>query len=138
MGPASDVFSVGALLVYTSTGRGPFDADSPYLTAYRVVHDAPVLDGVPEPLHALLERCLAKDPADRPGLDELAREFVAALPEKGADDQATVPLRVDEAALVSTRPAAVAAPGPPAPADAGAAPVRCGPRPARSAPSRSA
>ena len=114
VGPASDVFSVGALLVYTSTGRGPFDADSPYLTAYRVVHDAPVLDGVPEPLHALLERCLAKDPADRPGLDELAREFVAALPEKGADDQATVPLRVDEAALVSTRPAAVAAPGPPA------------------------
>ena len=92
VGPASDVFSVGALLVYTSTGRGPFDADSPYLTAYRVVHDAPVLDGVPEPLHALLERCLAKDPADRPGLDELAREFVAALPEKGADDQATVPL----------------------------------------------
>ncbi|MFG3722389.1 PQQ-binding-like beta-propeller repeat protein [Streptomyces massasporeus] len=114
VGPASDVFSVGALLVYTSTGRGPFDADSPYLTAYRVVHDAPVLDGVPEPLHPLLERCLAKDPADRPGLDELAREFVAALPETGAEDQNTVPLRTDEVALVSTRPAAVADPGPPA------------------------
>ncbi|GAA2559221.1 serine/threonine-protein kinase [Streptomyces levis] len=115
VGPASDVFSVGALLVYASTGRGPFDADSPYLTAYRVVHDAPVLDGVPESLHPLLERCLAKDPADRPGLDDLAREFVAALPETGTDDQATVTLRRDEAALVSTRPAAAADPGPPAP-----------------------
>ncbi|MFJ4279677.1 protein kinase [Streptomyces massasporeus] len=114
VGPASDVFSVGALLVFTSTGRGPFDADSPYLTAYRVVHDAPVLDGVPEPLRPLLERCLAKNPADRPGLDELAREFVAALPETGAEDQNTVPLRTDEVALVSTRPAAVADPGPPA------------------------
>ncbi|MGW4759462.1 protein kinase domain-containing protein [Streptomyces chartreusis] len=109
VGPASDVFSVGALLVFTMTGRGPFDADSPYLTAYRVVHDAPVLDGVPQPLHAVLERCLAKDPADRPELDEVAREFVAALPEPGEDDQATVTLRTDEVAMVRTRPAAAAA-----------------------------
>lgn len=114
VGPASDVFSVGALLVYTSTGRGPFDADSPYLTAYRVVHNAPVLDGVPELLCPLLERCLAKDPADRPGLDELARELVTALPETDTDDEATVASRGDERARVSTRPAAAAAPGPPA------------------------
>ncbi|MFE7446855.1 protein kinase [Streptomyces chartreusis] len=109
VGPASDVFSVGALLVFTMTGRGPFDADSPYLTAYRVVHDAPVLDGVPRPLHAVLERCLAKDPADRPELDEVAREFVAALPEPGEDDRPTVTLRTDEVAMVRTRPAAAAA-----------------------------
>ncbi|MGW6793834.1 protein kinase domain-containing protein [Streptomyces chartreusis] len=108
VGPASDVFSVGALLVFTMTGRGPFDADSPYLTAYRVVHDAPVLDGVPQPLHAVLERCLAKDPADRPELDEVAREFVAALPDSGEDDQATVTLRTDEVALVRTRLASAA------------------------------
>ncbi|MFD5847637.1 protein kinase domain-containing protein [Streptomyces chartreusis] len=108
VGPASDVFSVGALLVFTMTGRGPFDADSPYLTAYRVVHDAPVLDGVPQPLHAVLERCLAKDPADRPELDEVAREFVAVLPETGEEDQATVTLRTDEVAMVRTRPASAA------------------------------
>lgn len=113
VGPASDVFSVGALLVFTMTGRGPFDADSPYLTAYRVVHDAPVLDGVPQPLHAVLERCLAKDPADRPELDEVAREFVAALPEPGEDDRPTVTLRTDEVAMVRTRPAAAAGPAAP-------------------------
>ncbi|MEV0169610.1 serine/threonine-protein kinase [Streptomyces sp. NPDC050803] len=93
VGPASDVFSLGALLVYTLTGRGPFDADSPYLTAYRVVHDEPVLDGVRQPLRAILERCLAKDAKDRPGLDELAREFATVLPEGAADDPATVTLR---------------------------------------------
>ncbi|TXS45209.1 serine/threonine protein kinase [Streptomyces sp. uw30] len=108
VGRASDVFSVGALLVYSITGRGPFDADSPYLTAYQVVHDAPVLDGVAQPLRAVLERCLAKEPADRPELDELAGEFVAALPESGADDLPTVTLRTEEMALVSTRPAAPA------------------------------
>ncbi|GHH01768.1 protein kinase domain-containing protein [Streptomyces lanatus] len=105
VGPASDVFSLGALLVFTITGKGPFDADSPYLTAYRVVHDAPVLDGVPGPFQAILERCLAKEPADRPELDALEGEFVATLPETGEDDQATVTLRSDEVAMVRTRPA---------------------------------
>ncbi|MFI6032722.1 serine/threonine-protein kinase [Streptomyces sp. NPDC051315] len=93
VGPASDVFSLGALLVYATTGRGPFDADSPYLTAYRVVHDEPVLDGVGEPLRAVLARCLAKSAADRPGLDDLAREFGRVLPEPEAGDPPTVTLR---------------------------------------------
>ncbi|MDO0932525.1 serine/threonine-protein kinase [Streptomyces sp. DG2A-72] len=95
VGPASDVFSLGALLVFSVTGRGPFDADSPYLTAFRVVHEAPVLDGVAQPLRAVLERCLAKEAADRPELDELAQEFADALPEANPADPATVTLRRD-------------------------------------------
>ncbi|MER6224794.1 PQQ-binding-like beta-propeller repeat protein [Streptomyces sp900105755] len=94
VGPASDVFSLGALLVYCVTGRGPFDADSPYLTGYRVVHNEPVLDGVTGPLRAVLERCLAKDPDARPSLDELARQFGAALPEPSAAEPQTMTLRL--------------------------------------------
>ncbi|MFG2935222.1 PQQ-binding-like beta-propeller repeat protein [Streptomyces sp. NPDC048282] len=97
VGPASDVFSLGALLVYCVTGRGPFDADSPYLTGYRVVHNEPVLDGVTGPLRAVLERCLAKDPAARPGLDELAGEFAAALPEPAPGEPETMTLRLPSA-----------------------------------------
>ncbi|KOG39149.1 serine/threonine-protein kinase [Streptomyces resistomycificus] len=112
VGPASDVFSLGALLVYATTGRGPFDADSPYLTAYRVVHDEPVLEGIGQPLRGLLERCLAKEAADRPGLDELAREFAAALPEPAAGDLETVSLRLDElSATDRTRVGILADPG---------------------------
>ena len=96
VGPASDVFSLGALLVFSATGRGPFDTDSPYLTAFRVVHEAPVLDGVAQPLRAILERCLTKEVADRPELDELARQFADALPESDPDDPLTVTLRADE------------------------------------------
>ncbi|MGI5454143.1 protein kinase domain-containing protein [Streptomyces sp. CA-249302] len=95
VGPASDVFSLGALLVFSATGSGPFDADSPYMTAFRVVHEAPVLDGVAQPLRAILERCLTKDVTDRPGLDVLAKEFADALPEPDPADPPTMTLRSD-------------------------------------------
>ncbi|MEU9335667.1 PQQ-binding-like beta-propeller repeat protein [Streptomyces sp. NPDC048290] len=106
VGPASDVFSLGALLVYCVTGRGPFDADSPYLTGYRVVHNEPVLDGVTGPLRAVLTRCLAKDPADRPVLDVLAQEFAEVLPEPSSSETQTVTLRLPAAPPpdVSTAP----------------------------------
>ncbi|WP_172387972.1 PQQ-binding-like beta-propeller repeat protein [Streptomyces sp. MNP-20] len=71
VGPSSDVFSLGTLLVYAATGQGPFDADSPYMTAYQVVHEAPTLDDVPGALRTAVEPCLAKDPAVRPTIDEL-------------------------------------------------------------------
>ncbi|MFE8951512.1 PQQ-binding-like beta-propeller repeat protein [Streptomyces althioticus] len=105
VGPASDVFSLGALIVFAATGRGPFDADSPYLTAYRVVHDDPVLDDVPDQLRPVLERCLAKDPGERPEPGFLATGFMAALPESGDEESATVRLRTGELATVRTQPA---------------------------------
>jgi serine/threonine protein kinase len=73
---ASDVFSLGSLLVYAATGTRPFDGSSPYLTGYQVMYEAPVLDGVTEPLRSIAELCLAKDPAVRPELAELHRRFL--------------------------------------------------------------
>ncbi|WP_351231815.1 PQQ-binding-like beta-propeller repeat protein [Streptomyces sp. NPDC002133] len=66
VGPAADVFAMGAVLVHAATGRGPFDSDSPYIVAYQVVHNDPDLAGVPAEIRSLLTRCLAKDPDDRP------------------------------------------------------------------------
>ncbi|MER6161709.1 PQQ-binding-like beta-propeller repeat protein [Streptomyces sp. NPDC001868] len=112
-GPASDVFSLGTLLVYALTGRGPFDADSPYLTAYRVIHDEPLLDGVDGPLRAVLERCLAKEAADRPGLDELAQEFAAVLPEPEPGELLPPTPRTDTQDIATEpRPGPAADPGP--------------------------
>ncbi|MFI1682084.1 protein kinase [Streptomyces sp. NPDC020607] len=71
VGPRSDVFSLATLLVYAATGQGPFDADSPYMTAYQVVHEPPSLGAVPGALRRVVEPCLAKDPDDRPSADEL-------------------------------------------------------------------
>ncbi|MFG2293917.1 PQQ-binding-like beta-propeller repeat protein [Streptomyces sp. NPDC048603] len=78
--PASDVFSLGSVLVFAATGRGPFDAESHFMTAYRVVSDPPELGPLTGPLRRTLERCLAKDPADRPDPGELLSAFTAAEP----------------------------------------------------------
>ncbi|WP_282794748.1 serine/threonine-protein kinase [Streptomyces sp. CC224B] len=71
VGPASDVFSLGSVLVHAATGRGPFDDASPYETATRVVKEDPDLTGVPDALRPFVARCLAKRPEDRPTPDAL-------------------------------------------------------------------
>ncbi|QDQ11559.1 protein kinase domain-containing protein [Streptomyces spectabilis] len=71
VGPASDVFSLGSVLVHAATGRGPFDDVSPYETATRVVEGDAGLDDVPDDLRALVTLCLAKHPKERPTPDEL-------------------------------------------------------------------
>ncbi|MGW1123290.1 protein kinase domain-containing protein, partial [Streptomyces tanashiensis] len=70
---ASDIFSLGTVLAFAASGRLPFDAaeGQAHALMYRVVHEAPDLAGVPEPLQGMLAACLAKDPADRPTLAEL-------------------------------------------------------------------
>lgn len=78
--PASDVFSLGSLLAYAATGNGPFDADTPYMAGYQVMYEPPTLDEVPQPLRGVVERCLEKDPAARPGLVEL-HDWFRALPQ---------------------------------------------------------
>ncbi|MFI8185430.1 PQQ-binding-like beta-propeller repeat protein [Actinacidiphila glaucinigra] len=75
VGPAADVFALASVLVHASTGRSPFDSDSPYIVAYQVVHDEPQLEGIPADLRPLIERCLAKDPDDRPTPDALMTEL---------------------------------------------------------------
>ncbi|MET8981377.1 PQQ-binding-like beta-propeller repeat protein [Streptomyces sp. NPDC004539] len=88
--PASDVFSLGSLLVYAAVGAGPFDSDSPYITGYQVAFGVPDLAGVPDPLLGIVERCLDKDPAARPELTVVQR-VLQELPETGSDDRPTVP-----------------------------------------------
>lgn len=66
VGAPTDVFSLGAVLAYAATGDNPFGAGSTPALLYRVVNEAPDLTAVPARLSPLIERCLAKDPADRP------------------------------------------------------------------------
>ncbi len=74
-GAPADVFSLAAVLVYAATGRSPFLAGAEELQLpallYRIVHDEPLLDGVPEALLPLVRECLAKDPGRRPTAEEV-------------------------------------------------------------------
>jgi serine/threonine protein kinase len=80
VGPASDVFSLGAVLAYAATGEGPFGRGAPTALLYRVVHGTPHLDQLPGPVRPLVERCLAKDPAQRPTAAQFLAELRAAHP----------------------------------------------------------
>ncbi|MFF7251120.1 FKBP-type peptidyl-prolyl cis-trans isomerase [Embleya sp. NPDC008237] len=82
VGPASDVFSLGAVLAFAARGEGPFGTGPTPALLYRVVHNPPALDGVPAALVPLLSACLAKAPGDRPAATEVLAELaVTAAPE---------------------------------------------------------
>lgn len=81
LGPGCDVFSLGCVLVYAATGRRPFGHGTPAGVLFRTVHEEPDLDGLPAALLPLVAACLAKDPANRPGAQEVARVLAGS----GAD-----------------------------------------------------
>jgi eukaryotic-like serine/threonine-protein kinase len=83
VGPPSDIFSLGAVLAYAATGAGPFGGGSTPALVYRVVHTPASLDHVPAEVRPLIERCLAKDPGQRPVARDLLAEAGAVQPEAG-------------------------------------------------------
>jgi serine/threonine protein kinase len=113
VGPSSDVFSLGAVLAFAATGRGPFGSGSTPALVYRVVHDLPQLDLVPAQIRPLIERCLAKDPAGRPTAADLLGGAALGVP--GRDwlpEPVTRTFRRDQAPLaVTATDLAVADPG---------------------------
>ena len=69
--PASDVFALGGVLVYATTGVPPFGDGPDHVQLYLVVHESPDLTGVPMALRPIVAACLEKDPANRPTTDQL-------------------------------------------------------------------
>lgn len=80
VGPASDVFTLGAVLVFAATGRPPFGVGLPASQLYRVVHEEPDLDGVPAALSPLVGACLAKNPGARPDPQAVLAVISASAP----------------------------------------------------------
>ena len=78
VGPLSDVFSLGTVLAFAASGRRPFGMGSPVELLDRVVHGAPDLEGVPAEVRPLVERCMVKDPGQRPTAAVLLTEMGAA------------------------------------------------------------
>ncbi|WKD33934.1 serine/threonine-protein kinase [Streptomyces xanthophaeus] len=70
-GAAADVFALGATLAYAATGRPPFGTGVATTVSYRAVHEPVDVAGVEPGLAGLIEACVAKDPAVRPGLREV-------------------------------------------------------------------
>ncbi|MGP4005003.1 bifunctional serine/threonine-protein kinase/ABC transporter substrate-binding protein [Streptomyces sp. 4N124] len=121
---ASDVFALGCVLAYASSGTPPFGSGTADALLYRTVHDDPELSGVEGELRALVERCLAKDPDARPSADEIRRLLAQDAPD-GSGDWLPDPVarmvaaRASESlALPDIEPTVVNEPDSPAPQDA--------------------
>ena len=80
VGAPSDVFSLAAVLVFASTGVGPFGEGTPAALLLRAADSTPGLGAVPAAIRPMLELCLTKDPAARPTAAVLAATLAAAVP----------------------------------------------------------
>ncbi|MEV5958683.1 protein kinase [Streptomyces sp. NPDC051987] len=74
-GPPSDLWSLGATLCAALGGRSPFARDTTLATLHAVLYEQPELPATAGPLHGLLAALLEKEPAARPGLEEVERHL---------------------------------------------------------------
>lgn len=75
VGPAADVFALGAVLAFAATGRHPFGTGPAHVLMYRAAHESPDLAGIPGDLAVVIAACLMKAATGRPG----ARDVIAML-----------------------------------------------------------
>ncbi|MFF3330171.1 serine/threonine-protein kinase [Streptomyces sp. NPDC002888] len=121
VGAAADVFALGATLAYAATGRPPFGSGPTHAVSYRAVHEDIDTHGAEPELAELIRECVAKDPAQRPGLDTVIARCVvtSALTDDPfygqlADGVESVPENLAAAVAAGLVPPGHGAPTPPA------------------------
>ncbi|OKJ06192.1 serine/threonine-protein kinase [Kitasatospora sp. CB01950] len=113
---AVDVYGAGIMLYELVTGRPPFQGDNPLAVLQAHLAQEPQRPrAMPEPLWTVVERCLRKDPAERPTAVSLAEALRVVAAGIGVHSS---PAAVDAALAVGAllRPDPALAP-PPAPAN---------------------
>ncbi|MFD9945432.1 protein kinase [Nonomuraea sp. NPDC059023] len=83
IGPATDVFAWAGVMVYAATGSPPFGNDSLPAVITRIQHADPDLGDLTGPLRPIVTRCLAKDPAARPAMQEVLLQLIGVPSEAG-------------------------------------------------------
>ena len=91
--PASDWYSFGVMLYQALTGRKPFLATNPTDMLDQQMRATPVpigavLPGLPAELCAIADRCLERDPLQRPAAGEILETFGSSLVQARGDIRA--------------------------------------------------
>ncbi|WP_129308501.1 serine/threonine-protein kinase [Streptomyces sp. L2] len=127
---ASDVFSLGSMLVFAATGHPPFHGANPVETVFMLLREGPDLTGLPDELRPLIEVCMQMEATGRPSPADLQAQLAPHLFGSGTDDSGTASAWLPEKAVAliearrGGRPAVRPAPaGPTGPRSAGRNPV---------------
>ncbi|MFB7472290.1 serine/threonine-protein kinase [Kitasatospora sp. NPDC056184] len=76
---ASDVFSLGSLLVFCATGHPPYRGANPVETVFQLLRDQPDLSGLPPELADLVRACMRPSPEHRPTPEQIQVELAPHL-----------------------------------------------------------
>jgi serine/threonine protein kinase/outer membrane protein assembly factor BamB len=77
--PASDMFSLGATLVYAATAHSPYPDRKPAEALLRLVTGSADLAGLPDELHDLINSCMQRAPEHRPSPTALLTRLAPLL-----------------------------------------------------------
>ena len=82
---ASDVFNLGMVLAFALTGVHPFGDGRADAIMFRIAYGEPDLSKVPKQFEPLISACLAKNPSDRPTLQNLSM-ILNGISRSGSND----------------------------------------------------
>ncbi|MFI8227229.1 serine/threonine-protein kinase [Streptomyces sp. NPDC085900] len=110
---AVDVYGAGILLYELVTGRPPFNGGSALEVLHQHLSAEPRRPStVPDPLWTVIERCLRKNPEERPSAENLARALRVVAEGIGVHaNSAQIAAAENVAALLAPDPAPAAVPG---------------------------
>ncbi|MGV9993495.1 outer membrane protein assembly factor BamB family protein [Streptomyces sp. NPDC003374] len=96
---ASDVFSLGSMLVFAATGHPPFHGANPVETVFMLLREGPDLEGLPDELRPLIESCMQMEVSARPTPADLQAQLAPHLFGSGTDDSGTASAWLPERAV---------------------------------------
>ncbi|TDT32283.1 serine/threonine protein kinase [Streptomyces sp. BK208] len=96
---ASDVFSLGSMLVFAATGHPPFHGANPVETVFMLLREGPDLEGLPDELRPLIESCMQMEATGRPNPADLQAQLAPHLFGSGSDDSGTASAWLPERAV---------------------------------------
>ncbi|MFE2278328.1 serine/threonine-protein kinase [Streptomyces sp. NPDC059454] len=116
---AVDIYGAGILLYELVTGRPPFSGGSALEVLHQHLSAEPRRPStVPDPLWTVIERCLRKNPDERPGAENLARGLRVVADGIGVHaNSAQISAAENVGALLAPDPAPTPVPGAPGDAD---------------------
>jgi len=86
---SSDIFNLGLMMVFAATGKHPFGDGRSEALMYRILHEEPTVNGLPDGLQKITLQCLKKDPIERPTADML-RNFMSGKQAENSSSSPTI------------------------------------------------